>query len=213
MQRQWYRQPRSLTVPRRDTWPNTWKAFFWDGWEGLLRARRVWPGEEGRYVQQKLEIRFRFLVFSFVVPFPRVFFFLFRTPWYVRLVQYPCSVPSWISLSNRCFSPAYVSLSTRLFMCSYASTLAQAVYFFCASTRVFYLFFSRNLFPSPRPYNTYTGKCRTSGDMQARHGEGDGSLAVVGIACRFPGGCDSPEAFWDFLRKGVDATSGVPSER
>lgn len=38
-------------------------------------------------------------------------------------------------------------------------------------------------------------------------------LAVVGIACRFPGGCDSPEAFWDFLKKGVDATSGVPSER
>ncbi|CAN0316888.1 unnamed protein product, partial [Hapterophycus canaliculatus] len=39
------------------------------------------------------------------------------------------------------------------------------------------------------------------------------SLAVVGISCRFPGGCDSPEAFWDFLRKGVDATSGVPSDR
>lgn len=39
------------------------------------------------------------------------------------------------------------------------------------------------------------------------------SLAVVGISCRFPGGCDSPEAFWDFLKKGVDATSGVPSDR
>ena len=49
--------------------------------------------------------------------------------------------------------------------------------------------------------------------MKNRRGDGDGSLAVVGIACRFPGGCDSPEAFWDFLRKGVDATSGVPSDR
>lgn len=57
------------------------------------------------------------------------------------------------------------------------------------------------------------GEYRTGDDVQTRHGDGDGSLAVVGIACRFPGGCDSPEAFWDFLRKGVDATSGVPSDR
>ncbi|CAM9330329.1 unnamed protein product, partial [Sphacelaria rigidula] len=47
----------------------------------------------------------------------------------------------------------------------------------------------------------------------AVEGDDNTSLAVVGIACRFPGGCDSPEAFWDFLKKGVDATSGVPSER
>lgn len=44
-------------------------------------------------------------------------------------------------------------------------------------------------------------------------GDSGDSLAVVGISCRFPGGCDSPEAFWDFLRNGADATSGVPSDR
>ena len=38
-------------------------------------------------------------------------------------------------------------------------------------------------------------------------------IAVVGMACRFPGGANSPEAFWQLLRDGVDATSEVPAER
>lgn len=58
--------------------------------------------------------------------------------------------------------------------------------------------------------NTNTNTRDRDGDGDR---EGDPSLAVVGIACRYPGGCDSPEAFWDFLRKGADATSGVPSDR
>lgn len=51
-----------------------------------------------------------------------------------------------------------------------------------------------------------------TGAANAGHDE-NASLAVVGIACRFPGGCDSPEAFWDFLKAGVDATSEVPADR
>jgi polyketide synthase 12/epothilone polyketide synthase D len=38
-------------------------------------------------------------------------------------------------------------------------------------------------------------------------------IAIVGMACRFPGGADSPEAFWNLLRDGVDAISEVPRER
>ncbi|CAM9860087.1 unnamed protein product, partial [Ectocarpus sp. 13 AM-2016] len=65
---------------------------------------------------------------------------------------------------------------------------------------------------------TGAGDGVATGGPQASTESGDGggsghSLAVVGISCRFPGGCDSPEAFWDFLRKGADATSGVPSDR
>ncbi|HEY7509790.1 MAG TPA: type I polyketide synthase, partial [Vicinamibacteria bacterium] len=38
-------------------------------------------------------------------------------------------------------------------------------------------------------------------------------IAVVGMACRFPGGALSPEAFWGLLRAGVDAITEVPRER
>ena len=38
-------------------------------------------------------------------------------------------------------------------------------------------------------------------------------IAIVGIGCRFPGGSDSPEKFWDMLSKGIDATSDIPKNR
>src|SRR5262249_44521717 len=38
-------------------------------------------------------------------------------------------------------------------------------------------------------------------------------IAVVGIGCRFPGGADSPRAFWELLRAGVDAVGEIPPER
>ena len=39
------------------------------------------------------------------------------------------------------------------------------------------------------------------------------SIAVVGMACRFPGGGNSPEAFWTMLQNGGDAITDVPSGR
>lgn len=39
------------------------------------------------------------------------------------------------------------------------------------------------------------------------------AIAVVGIACRFPGGANSPDEYWKMLRDGVDAIGKVPEGR
>jgi acyl transferase domain-containing protein len=38
-------------------------------------------------------------------------------------------------------------------------------------------------------------------------------IAITGMACRFPGGADSLEAFWSLLTRGVDAVSEIPPDR
>ncbi|MCY1076949.1 type I polyketide synthase [Archangium lansingense] len=38
-------------------------------------------------------------------------------------------------------------------------------------------------------------------------------IAIVGMACRLPGGVEGPEDFWELMVKGVDATSDLPPDR
>ncbi|MBW4427882.1 MAG: type I polyketide synthase [Nostoc desertorum CM1-VF14] len=38
-------------------------------------------------------------------------------------------------------------------------------------------------------------------------------IAIIGTACRFPGGANDPEAFWQLLTNGVDAIAKTPSDR
>lgn len=38
-------------------------------------------------------------------------------------------------------------------------------------------------------------------------------IAIIGMACRFPGGVNSPEQYWELLARGGDAITEVPAER
>lgn len=38
-------------------------------------------------------------------------------------------------------------------------------------------------------------------------------IAIVGMACRFPGGADNPVSYWRLLRDGVDAIGEIPADR
>lgn len=39
------------------------------------------------------------------------------------------------------------------------------------------------------------------------------SIAIIGMACRFPGGANSPEEFWQLLSHGKDTVSEIPKNR
>lgn len=47
-------------------------------------------------------------------------------------------------------------------------------------------------------------------DVEQRQSE---PIAIVGMSCRFPGGANTPEAYWELLRKGIDAVGEIPAQR
>jgi len=54
-------------------------------------------------------------------------------------------------------------------------------------------------------------------DLQEKLAEADAAqkepIAIVGIGCRFPGGLDGPETYWQNLKRGYDAVTEVPRDR
>ncbi len=49
--------------------------------------------------------------------------------------------------------------------------------------------------------------------VEELEGRGREPIAIVGMACRFPGGAVSPEDYWDLLLQGRNAVSEIPRER
>ncbi|MCG5057492.1 MAG: SDR family NAD(P)-dependent oxidoreductase [Limnoraphis sp. WC205] len=39
------------------------------------------------------------------------------------------------------------------------------------------------------------------------------AIAIIGLGCRFPGGANTPEAYWELLKNGVDAITEIPKQR
>ncbi|WP_394832458.1 acyltransferase domain-containing protein [Pendulispora rubella] len=59
---------------------------------------------------------------------------------------------------------------------------------------------------SPAPYSPPT--------LQRGVGEGANlSVAIIAMACRFPGGAETPQAYWDLLVQGRDVVGPVPADR
>jgi acyl transferase domain-containing protein/acyl-CoA synthetase (AMP-forming)/AMP-acid ligase II len=58
---------------------------------------------------------------------------------------------------------------------------------------------------APRPVVGPAPRQRLSADSEP--------LAIVGMACRLPGGAVDPDSFWRLLSDGRDATRGVPGDR
>ena len=54
---------------------------------------------------------------------------------------------------------------------------------------------------------------RASTKLEACQRAATEPIAVVGVGCRFPGGADSPDAFWRRLAEGFDGIGEVPPER
>jgi acyl transferase domain-containing protein len=52
-------------------------------------------------------------------------------------------------------------------------------------------------------------QARVEASENARHAP----IAIVGAACRYPGGIEDPEALWRLVRDGVDAVGEVPADR
>jgi amino acid adenylation domain-containing protein/non-ribosomal peptide synthase protein (TIGR01720 family) len=54
---------------------------------------------------------------------------------------------------------------------------------------------------------------RLKQENKALKSTGSEPIAIVGMACQFPGGCADPEAYWNFLAEGRSAIQPTPADR
>jgi acyl transferase domain-containing protein len=59
----------------------------------------------------------------------------------------------------------------------------------------------------------YEELARRRAEIEALKREKTEAIAIIGMACKFPGGSDTPEAFWQLLENGNDAITEIPRDR
>lgn len=69
------------------------------------------------------------------------------------------------------------------------------------------------LFPKPFDIDINKANFRSKQSFPGISQIISGSIAIIGIGCRFPGGADNPELFWRNLEEGVDSIAKIPQER
>ncbi|MDQ1014243.1 type I polyketide synthase [Streptomyces afghaniensis] len=70
--------------------------------------------------------------------------------------------------------------------------------------------------PAALGHHLHDQLCGTDATVPAAttgHAHSDEPIAVVGMACRFAGDADSPEALWQLLLDGTDAVTPLPDDR
>lgn len=50
-------------------------------------------------------------------------------------------------------------------------------------------------------------------ELESLTAQADTPIAIIGMDCRFPGGANSPETYWELLQNGIDAITEVPPDR
>lgn len=69
-----------------------------------------------------------------------------------------------------------------------------------------------DIFSLSRYLASGTESLEPDGPVVSINGNSAEPIAIIGIACRFPGAAD-PESFWQLLRDGIDSISEIPKDR